>query len=89
MVQKGSKPGSALGGGFDDKRCYVCPGELSGVNVKTALITGAKKGIGHATARQFAAKGFHVFLGARNADAGRKAADEEGGQGDLPATRYF
>jgi len=43
--------------------------------VKTALITGANKGIGYETARQLAAKGFHVFLGARNADAGRKAAD--------------
>ena len=40
------------------------------------LITGANKGIGHEVARQLAAKGFHVFVGARNAKAGRKAADE-------------
>jgi NAD(P)-dependent dehydrogenase (short-subunit alcohol dehydrogenase family) len=44
--------------------------------VKTVLITGANKGIGHEVARQLAAKGFHVFVGARNAKAGRKAADE-------------
>jgi NAD(P)-dependent dehydrogenase (short-subunit alcohol dehydrogenase family) len=44
--------------------------------VKTVLITGANKGIGHEVARQLAAKGFHVFVGARNAEAGRKAADE-------------
>jgi NAD(P)-dependent dehydrogenase (short-subunit alcohol dehydrogenase family) len=44
--------------------------------VKTALITGANKGIGHEVARQLAAKGFHVFVGARNAKAGRKAAEE-------------
>ena len=43
--------------------------------LKTALITGANKGIGYETARQLAAKGFHVFLAARNADSGRKAAD--------------
>jgi len=43
--------------------------------VKTVLITGANKGIGHEVARQLAAKGFHVFVGARNAKAGRKAAD--------------
>ena len=43
--------------------------------LKTALVTGANKGIGYETARQLAAKGFHVFLGARNADSGRKAAD--------------
>jgi len=39
------------------------------------LITGANKGIGHEVARQLAAKGFHVLIGARNAKAGRKAAD--------------
>jgi NAD(P)-dependent dehydrogenase (short-subunit alcohol dehydrogenase family) len=44
--------------------------------MKTALITGANKGIGREVARQLAAKGFHVFVGARNRDAVRKAADE-------------
>ena len=44
--------------------------------MKTALITGANKGIGHEVARQLAAKGFHVLVGARNAKAGRKAAEE-------------
>src|SRR5215813_6044429 len=43
--------------------------------MKTALITGANKGIGHEVARQLAAKGFHVFVGARNAKPGRKAAE--------------
>lgn len=45
-------------------------------HMKTALITGANKGIGHEVARQLAVKGFHVFVGARNAKAGRKAAKE-------------
>src|SRR6267143_4268129 len=44
--------------------------------MKTVLITGANKGIGYEVARQLAGKGFHVFVGARNQDAGRKAADE-------------
>jgi NAD(P)-dependent dehydrogenase (short-subunit alcohol dehydrogenase family) len=44
--------------------------------MKTVLVTGANKGIGHEVARQLAAKGFHVFVGARNAKAGRKAAEE-------------
>jgi NAD(P)-dependent dehydrogenase (short-subunit alcohol dehydrogenase family) len=44
--------------------------------MKTALVTGANKGIGREVTRQLAAKGFHVFVGARNRDAGRKAADE-------------
>jgi NAD(P)-dependent dehydrogenase (short-subunit alcohol dehydrogenase family) len=44
--------------------------------VKTVLITGANKGIGHEVARQLAAKGFQVFVGARNAKAGRKATEE-------------
>ena len=45
------------------------------------LITGANKGIGHEVARQLAAKGFHVFVGARNATAGRKAAEEIANRG--------
>ena len=44
--------------------------------MKTVLVTGANKGIGHEVARQLAAKEFHVFVGARNAKAGRKAAEE-------------
>ena len=51
--------------------------------MKTVLITGANKGIGHEVARQLAAKGFHVFIGARNQDVGRKAVDKiakEGGK---------
>src|SRR5215211_1218546 len=43
--------------------------------MKIVLVSGANKGIGHEVARQLAAKGFHVFVGARNADAGRKAAE--------------
>jgi NAD(P)-dependent dehydrogenase (short-subunit alcohol dehydrogenase family) len=49
--------------------------------MKTALITGANKGIGREVARQLALKGFHVFVGARNARAGRKAAEEIAKQG--------
>lgn len=44
--------------------------------MKAALVTGANKGIGREVARQLARKGFHVFMGARNRDAGRKAADQ-------------
>jgi NAD(P)-dependent dehydrogenase (short-subunit alcohol dehydrogenase family) len=44
--------------------------------MKTALVTGANKGIGYEVARELAGKGFHVFVGARNQNAGRKAADE-------------
>src|SRR6266516_1670814 len=44
--------------------------------MKTALITGANKGIGYEVARQLAVKGFHVFVGARNREAGCKTTDE-------------
>ena len=44
--------------------------------MKTVLITGANKGIGREVARQLAERGFHVFVGARNARAGRKAAED-------------
>jgi NAD(P)-dependent dehydrogenase (short-subunit alcohol dehydrogenase family) len=40
-----------------------------------ALVTGANKGIGFEVARGIAKSGYVVLLGARNATAGRKAAD--------------
>src|SRR3954471_19960310 len=43
---------------------------------KTALVTGANKGIGFEVARDLARLGLHVFLGARNEKAGRAAADQ-------------
>jgi NAD(P)-dependent dehydrogenase (short-subunit alcohol dehydrogenase family) len=52
-----------------------CTAIESHIHMKTALITGANKGIGHEVARQLSVKGFHVFIGARNPDAGRDAAD--------------
>jgi len=44
--------------------------------MKTALVTGANKGIGREVARQLAGKRFHVFVGARNRAAGCKTTDE-------------
>ncbi|ARK13091.1 SDR family oxidoreductase [Fibrivirga algicola] len=41
---------------------------------KTALITGANKGIGFETARQLAKRGFAVFVGSRDIAKGRAAA---------------
>ena len=41
--------------------------------MKTALVTGANKGIGHEVARQLGSKGFHAFLGARNLENGQQA----------------
>jgi NAD(P)-dependent dehydrogenase (short-subunit alcohol dehydrogenase family) len=52
---------------------------------RTVLITGANKGIGFETARQLARRGFHVFIGARDAAKGDEAAAKvrrEGGKAD-------
>src|SRR4051794_26018413 len=46
---------------------------------KTALVTGANKGIGFEVVRELSRMGFRVFLGARNVDAGRAAAKKLGG----------
>lgn len=42
------------------------------------FITGANKGLGHETARRLIARGHTVLLGARDAKAGRAAAEELG-----------
>ncbi|MVM35608.1 SDR family NAD(P)-dependent oxidoreductase [Spirosoma sp. HMF4905] len=43
---------------------------------RTALITGANKGIGKEIARQLAQRGFAVFIGARDMAKGREASEE-------------
>lgn len=47
---------------------------MNTVGMKTALVTGANKGIGLEIARELCQKGFHVFLAARNPHAGSEAA---------------
>ncbi|KOV60528.1 SDR family NAD(P)-dependent oxidoreductase [Streptomyces sp. MMG1121] len=48
------------------------------MNDRTALVTGANKGIGHHIARQLAAEGFTVYVGSRDAGRGEAAAAEIG-----------
>ncbi|QIP17032.1 SDR family oxidoreductase [Spirosoma aureum] len=45
-------------------------------NQRTALITGANKGIGKEVARQLAQRGFAVFIGARDLAKGRETSEE-------------
>jgi NAD(P)-dependent dehydrogenase (short-subunit alcohol dehydrogenase family) len=52
-------------------------------NQKTALITGANKGIGFEVTRELARLGLRVFLGARNAEAGRAAVEKLRSAGDV------
>ncbi|MFI8849264.1 SDR family oxidoreductase [Streptomyces sp. NPDC053499] len=49
------------------------------MNDRTALVTGANKGIGKQIARLLAAEGFGVYVGSRDAERGRRAVQEIGG----------
>ena len=49
--------------------------------MSTVVITGGTSGIGHATARLFAARGWDVVIAARSADAVAEVAGEIGGLG--------
>jgi NAD(P)-dependent dehydrogenase (short-subunit alcohol dehydrogenase family) len=47
-------------------------------DMTTTLITGANKGLGYEAARRLLAEGHDVWIGARDAERGRKAAEELG-----------
>lgn len=52
---------------------------------RTALVTGANKGIGLETARQLAEAGYAIWIGSRDLDRGRAAADALSAHGEVRA----
>lgn len=59
-------------------------GNMAAMDGRTALVTGANKGIGKHIARLLAAEGFTVYVGARDAGRGQQAVAELG-----PAARLL
>lgn len=53
--------------------------------MKTALITGANKGIGFETARQLLQQGFYVFIGSRDLENGGEAVEKLKSEGLIHA----
>ncbi|MDQ0785284.1 SDR family NAD(P)-dependent oxidoreductase [Streptomyces sp. B3I8] len=53
------------------------------MNDRTALVTGANKGIGKEIARLLVAEGYTVHVGSRDAGRGKKAVEEIGGSARL------
>ena len=53
------------------------------MNDRTALVTGANKGIGKHIARPLAAEGFTVYVGSRDVGRGQRAVEEIGGDARL------
>ncbi|MFC8330097.1 SDR family NAD(P)-dependent oxidoreductase [Streptomyces olivaceus] len=56
---------------------------MNNTTKRTALVTGANKGIGLETARQLADAGYVVWIGSRDLDRGRAAAEALSAHGEV------
>src|SRR5262245_36155408 len=64
------------GGASADSAVATRAAEYFGLSGKTAVVTGANRGIGRIIAREMARMGAQVVIAARNAEAGQAVADE-------------
>lgn len=70
-----------MANGFIFYRTIFAPKILNKQKMKSALITGANKGIGFETAKQLLQKGFYVYIGSRNLENGLQAVEKLKAQG--------